>query len=169
MDKRILRFLPPGTDLKQTEIFVGGMLSATASWNLTMFVIRYYFALDGLYVNQIWRRVLIPDAKIADFSVLLRGALVAYVICLFLCVLSAVNYYWSFHRESVSAYVMRRIPDAKELHIRCVTVPVCAALLITALIILLLFVERTVYVTFTPAGCLGDTSIDLFRILSMKG
>ena len=169
MDKRILRFLPLGTDLKQTEIFVGGMLSATASWNLTMFIIRYCFALDGLYANQIWRRVLIPDAKIADFSVLLRGGLVAYVVCLYLCVLLAVNYYCSFHRESVSAYVMRRIPDAKELHIRCLTVPLCAAALMTALMILLLFIERALYIAFTPTGCLGDTSIDLFRILSMKG
>lgn len=169
MDKRISRYLPPGADTKVTIRNVIIWLCFAAACNIFVFAYRYYHAWESLYLNQIYRWVLRPDAQMPDFSVLSQGSLLTYLTSLFLLVGMTIDNYRSFHAGSVSAYVMRRIPDAKELHMRCLTVPVCAALLMTALIILLLFIERAVYVAFTPARCLGDTSIDFFRILSMRG
>ena len=169
MDKRISRYLPPGADTKVTIRNVIIWLCFAAACNIFVFTYRYYHAWENLYLNQIYRWVLRLDAQMPDFSALLQGGFIAYLI--FLCTFAglAVSHYLSFYQGSVSAYVMRRIPDAKELHIRCLTVPVCAAALMTAVIILLLFIERAVYVTFPPAQCLGDTSIDFFRILFMRG
>lgn len=169
MDKRLLRYLPPGTDTKATMKNVIIWLSFAATCNIFVFAYRYYHAWEDLYLNQIYRWVLRPDAQMPDFSAVSQGTLLTYLTSLLLLAGTALDNYRSFHRGSVSAYVMRRIPDAKELHIRCLTVPLCAAALMTAFMIALLFIERAVYIALTPAGCLGDTSIDLFRILSMRG
>lgn len=169
MDKRLSRILPPGADTKATMKNVIIWLSFAAVFNIFVFTYRYYHAWENLYLNQIYRWVLRPDAQMPDFSALSQGSLLTYLTSLFLLAGTAVDNYRSFHAGSVSAYVMRRIPDAKELHVRCLTVPVCAATLMTAVIILLLFIERAVYVTFPPPQCLGDTGIDFFRILFMRG
>ena len=169
MDKRLLHYFPPGTDTKAAMKNVIIWLSFAVACNIFVFSYRYYHAWESLYLNQIYRWVLRPDAQMPDFSAVSQGTLLTYLTSLLLLAGTALDNYRSFHRESVSSYVMRRIPDAKELHIRCLTVPLCAAALMTALMIALLFIERAVYIAFTPTGCLGDTSIDLFRILSMRG
>ena len=80
-------------------------------------------------------------------------------VCLFLL----VWHYTSFTRDSMSIYVMRRIPDAKELHVRCLTLPIAALLLGALLTALLLFAYTQLYWNSTPAQCLpAYTTLDVW-------
>ena len=73
---------------------------------------------------------------------------------LLVCGFNAAANYASFFRQSKSIYVMKRLPSAKELHVRCLTIPAvaCAVGFLVSLILLAIF--AAVYHHGVPARCM---------------
>ena len=67
---------------------------------------------------------------------------------------NAAANYASFSRQTKSIYVMKRLPSAKELHVRCLTLPAvaCAVGFLVSLILLAIF--AAVYHHGGPARCM---------------
>ena len=75
-------------------------------------------------------------------------------VYLLVCGFNAAANYASFSRQSKSIYVMKRLPSAKELHVRCLTIPAvaCAVGFLISLILLAIF--AAVYHHGVPARCM---------------
>lgn len=145
---------PPGMDLKpQWRVFlIGNIVSLLISF--CDFMKRYTDARNQLFTYVVDRRELIEGAVIVPFRNLL-GTLFSsffFVICFMLgCMIYHYSYY---RRDSMSIYLMKRLPNRIELHRRALTLPALAILatLVAALVALLLYFM--IYLLATPRACL---------------
>ncbi len=147
------RYAPPGLNLKPgRQVFITGA-AASALGSLTFFA-RYFSARSTLYGYDGAVRVLLPDAVMPDFFPLLGNALYGFLI-LSLCMLGFIVYHYAYHRQgSRSIYLMRRLPNRFELHRRCLTLPLLAALLSLLFALLLILLCYAIYMLATPRECL---------------
>ncbi|MEA5012086.1 MAG: hypothetical protein VB100_10255 [Angelakisella sp.] len=147
------RYAPPGINLRQEKSFFYTGIICAAIYSLG-FIFRYSNARSNLYEWQAGKRVLISNAKIEDFTVLLDKALFGFLV-LSMCMLALIAYHYAYYRQgSKSIYLMRRLPDGKLLHRQCISLPfaaVCICLISMALLFLVYFV---IYMVFTPQACL---------------
>ena len=99
-------------------------------------------------------QVLRNGAVMASLNSLIRHRLSGFWVYLLVCGFNAAANYASFSRQSKSIYVMKRLPSAKELHVRCLTIPAvaCAVGFLVSLILLALF--AAVYHHGVPARCM---------------
>ena len=90
----------------------------------------------------------------ASLNSLIRHRLSGFWVYLLVCGFNAVANYASFSRQTKSIYVMKRLPSAKELHVRCLTIPAvaCAVGFLVSLILLAIF--AAVYYHGVPARCM---------------
>ena len=148
------RFVPLGLDGEKEKqwIFLG--------WGLSSFIAVLHFmnqfndALSRLYNHMLGGRRLIQGAVMAPFSELVLGCEFGFVLmCLALCLL-ALYHYRCHSIDSKSIYLMRRLPRAEELHIRCLGLPVMGAAGAMAILGLLTVLFYIVYRRVTPAQCL---------------
>lgn len=149
----LARWAPVGLNLKQELQFFGaGMVFATL-YSLQFFQ-RYGSERSNLYANAFGRRVLLPDAVMPDFHLLLRDYWAGFAI-LALCMLALSAYHYLYHRQgSKSIYLMRRLPSRFELPRRCLALPLLAIFLCVVAVCLLLVLFYWTYRIFTPEGCL---------------
>lgn len=151
----LTRWAPPGLNLKpEIKFFAAGLVLAVLYSFL--FFERYLSARADLYIYSYSSstRVLLPDAVMPDFYILLEHYWAGLAV-LAVCMLALIIYHYVYHRQdSKSIYLMRRLPSRWELHRRCLTLPLIAILicLLTAIILLLLFYGT--YNVFTPKECL---------------
>lgn len=94
----------------------------------------------GYYMDAFW--------DLADFW------MVGFLIVIIAMVALSIYHYSSFRSGSQSIYVMKRLPEASELHIRCLTLPVLTILACIIAALLLLIIYYAVYMLATP-----DTAI----------
>lgn len=106
--------------------------------------------LDGRLVTQ-----LVPGRIIIPFPELMAG-LPLWGLWLYLAaMLVQVGRHYAWHtRGSMSIYLMKRLPDRWELHRRCWTVPVLAALMELVLFAVMTGLCWLLYRFATPEGCL---------------
>lgn len=147
--------LPMGICWEEVRNRIGLGLGGSGVWTLGV-LIRYVQARNALFsTNLAGERVLIQGAKIAPFAILVQGMPLAAFGCYFAALLVLAGYYYLYHRMgSMSIYLMKRLPNHWELHRRCWTVPVLAALVGIALAGALIGVYYCVYRFCTPAQCL---------------
>jgi amino acid transporter len=89
-----------------------------------------------------------------DFYAILGGALYGFLI-LALCMPALILYHYAYHYQgSKNIYLMRRLPNRWELHKRCVTLPLLAALICLLSVLVLLCIYLGIYMTATPRECL---------------
>lgn len=156
MKNKLIKNLPPGTDIKQ--ILATGILLLV---QLLIFSIKFLFnyssAVKVLYVYNHGARVLDPERTIRDFSLLTGRCFVGIWILLAVCIVMAVDNYLSFYKGSKSIYLMKRLPQPTELYRRCLAMPLlifAAGLVLTGLLIGL---YALIYIYATPPQCLPDT------------
>lgn len=148
------RFVPLGLDAQKEKqwIFLGWGVSAIAA--LINFANHYTDALSRLYNHMLGGRRLLRGAVIAPFSELVLGCEFGFVLMCLAMFLLGVYHYHYHSRESKAIYLMRRLPSAWELHIRCLGMPVTGAVGSMAILGLLTIVFFFIYRTCTPAQCL---------------
>lgn len=127
------RHLPPGWDweaLKEGLLWGHGFSAVS----LLFFLGKYFNSVDSLYVHisqpdGTLLRQLYPGRTVEPFFTLLWG-MPLLGLWFFLAVMAVqVARHYRYHtRDSMSVYLMRRLPDAMEYHRRCWTVPVLASL-----------------------------------------
>lgn len=153
MKLNLSRYAPLGMSLKtELGLFCGGM-SYSIIHSLFFFV-RYMDARSDLYDWHLDKCQLIPNAVMPDFVTLLGSAFYGFGI-LSLCMLCFAVYHYFYHyQESKSVYLMRRLPDKKEWHRRCLTLPIGAIIICVLTAFLLLVIFFAVYMICTPQECL---------------
>ena len=148
------RFAPLGLDAEREKhwIFLGWGISAIAA--LINFANHYTDAHSRLYNHMLGGRRLLQGAVMAPFSELILGCEFGFVLmCLALGMLAVYHYHYH-SQNSKPIYLMRRLPRATELHIRCLGLPVGSAMGAMALLGLMTILFYIIYITCTPAQCL---------------
>ncbi len=149
------RYAPPGFPLKPELQFYFTYLIIQALANLFLFFNSYYSAREGLYWRNGLDRTLNPDAVMPDLAAILQSTALSLLLVLVLCMPLFAVIHYAYHRQgSKSIYLMRRLPDRRELHRRCLTLPLAGLVLCALAFLLLLLVFYWVYMTFTPEQCL---------------
>ena len=163
---KLYKWMPPGSSLR-TELALCGLAAFVMifCWSAGFFT-AYQDALSQLYTTRYGVRVLRTSVMMAPVSELLHhrfAGLWGYALC---CLGLAAAHYASFYRESKSIYVMKRLPRARELHIRALTLPVAALAAGILLVALLLGVYLLVYFCATPAQCIpGAVALNIWEVL----
>lgn len=98
----------------------------------------------------------------SDINQCLSGCLFGMWIILIVCIVQAASYYRSFMRPSRSIYLMKRVENPLELHVRCLTYPL-AMLLLGVIISSLMLWSFKVKFLRTPGAVNGE--INLWRAL----
>ena len=148
------RLTPPGIDFRQREFFpvLSGLVLA-GLWTLGILQ-RFFRARDSLYDFHAHRRILRPDAVMAPFSDLIGSGLLGFELFALAMVGLGIAHHLYHRRDSMSIYLMKRLPDRREYWIRCWAVPVLSVLVSLVLIAALLGIYYLVYRTCTPVQCL---------------
>ncbi len=154
MKKQFLeRYAPPGINLQlEKNLFIGG-LAAALLWSFSFFSSFERYK-DHLYVHRAGKEILLEGAIMEDFVVVLGKSLWLFFLLVFCLAVVAVLHYCYHYQGSKSIYLMRRLPDAFELHRRCLTLPIAAILITLAAAFLLLLLYFGLYMLLTPDQCL---------------
>ena len=119
-----------------------------------IFLVRFADACGELYEYQGMEQVLIEGARMERFRVLLGNGLAGFAITALVMLLFSIYHYLYHFQDSKSIYLMRRLPRRWELHRRCLTLPVAAAVLSLAAAMVMQGFYFGIYLVFTPKGCL---------------
>ena len=148
------RFVPLGLEGEKEGqwILLGWGISALAA--MIQFANQYHDALSRLYNHMLGGRRLIQGAVMTPFSELVLGCEFGFVLmCLGLALLAVYHYH--YHTQSSKPiYLMRRLPNSWELHIRCLGMPVMGAVGALAILGLLTILFFVIYLRCTPEQCL---------------
>ena len=149
------RFAPPGVRVKLICAIYGGILGILLGRGCVFFYHYFHYRDTKLYWVMTGIRLLIPEEKMPDFNEFAAGYLNVLVILFVACAALAVLNYVRFHTEK-SIYLMKRIPNKAELHVRCLALPVI--FLTVGIIIAVVLYHLYVYVFFhcTPEGHLPE-------------
>lgn len=148
------RFAPLGLDgHKEGQWILSGVIVAGLS-AIVNFGNQYTDALSQLYRRGMWQKTLIEGAVMTDFTQLLMGCEVGFLLVVLAMVLLGIYHYHYHTQGSKSVYLMRRLPRPWELHIRCLGLPAAGAVGSMAVLGLLSVLFYLIYRFCTPAQCL---------------
>ena len=167
------RFFPPGYDGRDALgeiILLSGLLLSELLLTLkclksidkarTLFEVEEGIAKKtGAEISHNW----LADSY-NTFWGILEGRFAWVVVLLVICIACALKHYLFFRKESQSIYVMKRLASGKELHRRCLLVPVLYALAGIVLMILLIFGYRMFYNASIPAQFREYGTFRFFRL-----
>lgn len=146
------RWAPPGMELGfWKQLFGSGLFFAFLF--STTFLMEYESTWSGLWRDK-EKKILWEQANMPPFFELLDKALLGYlVLAVGMAVMAGYSYLY-FYRDSRSIYLMRRLPDGKELPRRCLTLPAAGGAVCAAAAGLTGLIYYGIYVCFTPPACL---------------
>ena len=147
------RHLPCGFPAKMEQKALSGVLGAAIGLTVPL-AVRISNAKGDLYTYRGSKKVLIDGMMMPDFIDLVEHAFLGFFIAMLLALAFALYHYAFHYQGSKSIYLMRRLPNRLELHRRCWTVPVAAALIIAAVMVLTFLFYFAIYLLVTPDGCL---------------
>ena len=146
--------LPLGISAKRERVNLMLGLSLSVLWAVLAYMWAYGIALSDLYTTQNGKRILLLDARMADFGQVFRFVPAGYLI--FIGLLVAKGFWFqAYHRQgSMSIYLMRRLPDPREYARRCWTSPLVGVGMCLVLTAVTTAVCYLIYMKCTPATCL---------------
>ena len=154
MNEFFKRNSPPGIDLRQEwRVFLIGNI-ASVFISFFAFIDKYLDARNQLFTYQIDKKILIEGEIIAPFSSLFSVYFSGFffVACF---MLGFIIYHYAYYRQdSMSIYLMKRLPDKRELHRRALTVPGLAVLATIGVAIAAILFYFIIYILATPKACL---------------
>ncbi|NLW70628.1 MAG: hypothetical protein GX061_06060 [Eubacteriaceae bacterium] len=121
----LIGFTPPGVDAKKEirGILWGMVLCAVISF---IFFIRLAEDYNSLFYWNETGRVLREGAAMRSFPQMLRGCFYGYYALMVCMAFLVISHYLYFYRSSKSIYLMKRLKNPFELHIRCFALPLVA-------------------------------------------
>lgn len=146
--------VPPGFPLSnEINTYLTGLILAT------VYSLAYFIQLFSEY-NQLFRyngntRELIKGIFMPQFYQILGNFHAGYFLLSAAMLCFIVGHYTYFHMgNSHPLYLMKRIPDGKELHRRCCTLPLLSILITLSIPLLLTPLYYGAYLLITPEECL---------------
>ena len=149
MIRKLERYAPPGYELK-TELRYILYISVASFLVSFMFFLRFREAYNLLFDFENGVKVLLPNAQMPDFETLIKGAFSSFQ-ALSLWISYYIWYHYRYFKvETKSVYLMLRLPNRFEYHMRCWAIPLAFILLSYLAIILLKVVYFTYYLNMIP-------------------
>ena len=137
---------------KEVSAWIFCMVASTF-WCMR-FLIRYWDYRGQLFEIRGGRKILLENAKMPNFEFLTKDLFEVFgVVILFCAVVIAYHYYYHY-QGSKMMYLMRRLPNNWEVHIRCFTLPVFASVIAILYMMVLRLLFYAIYVFCTPTQCL---------------
>ena len=153
MKREFTSYAPPGTNIPRELGLFGGALALAVLHSLG-FLTRYWRAYDALFEFHGSKRVLMEGALMEDFDFLLDRALWGFPLIALILLALVVWNYLSYRQDSMSIYLMRRLPDRGLLHRQCLTLPLLGIVLCVVTALVLLCIYHLIYLNCTPVQCL---------------
>ena len=146
-------YAPLGLDyLRELRGFFLGLLAGAVYSG--SFLLRFYQSYRSLFQWSYGERMLLPGARMPDFSQLVHGSFLIFA-ALALVMPALIAWHYLYHRQGAkSIYLMRRLPNPWELHRRCLVLPLAGMLLCLLAAVLLLLLYFGLYLWLTPPECL---------------
>ena len=154
MNIDLSRHLPCGFPAATEKSILGGILGAAIGLTLPLMV-RITNAKNDLYTWRGTKKVLLEGLMMTDFIDLVERAFSGFFIAIVLALFLGIYHYAYHFQGSKSIYLMRRLPNRFELHRRCWSVPIAAALIFAAALVLSFLLYFAFYLLITPKGCLA--------------
>lgn len=164
------RFAPPGYEVEREVKIFYICVVASLLYSFGFFVqyfMAYWDCHNYLYVEDFSFLLLNREALMPDFIKILRYWLIGFILTSFVMLAYVPLHYVQYYQESKSIYVMRRLRNPFELHVRCWAVPVFCAVcsIFVAFVILVLYFG--IYMLATPEECLTpDQWLKIWRAMS---
>ena len=131
---------------------VGNILSIIASMS---FFYKYFMEYEDLFIHDGVNRILREGIFITDFPIILGRTTIGFYIVSLCMLFYVIHHYGSYKNGSMSIYLMKRLPNPYEMHIRAWTLPVTTAVLSTVIGILMAIFYFGFYLLVTPSQCLA--------------
>lgn len=147
------RYAPPGIAISQEASYWLLMMAIATIWCL-QFLLRYWECRASLYEIRGQRRVLIEGAVMPAFSDLTMDLFEVFYLVILFCVVLMVYHYYYHYQGSRMMYLMRRLPNKWEVHIRCCVLPIMAVVLSIIYMLVLRILFYAIYILCTPSQCL---------------
>ena len=149
MKKRIQKYAPPGMDVDGEILAYASVLVIQIFWCLCFFV-SWYMNLMSVMAEvkrHPGKNLYFTMRPLSDF---LNHRLFGISILFLVCVCMVILHFRYFHTESKSIYLMRRLPDGRELYRRCLTLPVLVFMLSLIFGLIYIAICMGFYHLFTP-------------------
>ncbi len=156
MKKNLDKFVPLGLDANKeiryftTAIVIAVLFSTPVIWRFAAFY-------NGLFFTTGTAKVIYPGAVMAPFRDIIGIFMLGFPVAAVYIIGFAVFHY-SYHTiGSKSIYLMKRLPDSRELHRRCLTLPLTALAATVLIALLILAAYYAMYILITPDQCLVNS------------
>ncbi len=144
-------FVPVGIDFRQMEgHWITGGLLVCGAWSLITPI--QYFDLRQQVLQSLKNHG--PVLRMVPFSELSRLGISIFPLFFLAMLLLGLTHMHIHHRQSMSVYLMKRLPNPWEYQIRCWTVPLLAILAAAIELALLYGLYYLIYLKCTPIECL---------------
>ena len=142
-----VKHYPPGMNIEGEKLFFGLGMVVSFLYS-TVFLGRYVQELSRLYAYS--EGTLVIGIFIENFWELLGNALVGFEVMAISMLAFAILHYSYFWQGSKSIYLMKRLPDGKELYKRVFAMPLIGFVICVGAGVLLLGIYYGVYIIVTP-------------------
>lgn len=147
MMERLDRYAPPGMDLSGIRRWTVGAIVVSALFSM-IFLSEYATELSEL--RQIMEHPVYAGRTMTPFGDLIVLPMILFRIAPFIPLVHIPSMYGYYFQESKSIYVMKRLKNPFELHLRCLTLPILAALLVVLSGAAVYLLYRLFYYICTP-------------------
>lgn len=146
-------YAPPGIAISQEASYWMMTMGIATIWCL-QFLLRYWDNLSSLYEINGSRKIVIEGAMMPAFWDLTYNLFEVFYLVILFCGVMIVYHYYYHYQGSRMMYLMRRLPNRWELHIRCLALPMIAAVLAMIYMLVLKILFYAIYIFCTPSQCL---------------
>lgn len=146
-------YAPPGIHLAQEVGYWMMTMVASTLWSM-LFLVQYLQARNLLFKTVAGKKVLIEGVLMPTFEDLITGRFDIFFLVIIYCVIIAIYHYFYHYQGSKMMYLMKRLPNKWEVHIRCLILPVCASIIAVVYMFVLRTLYYAIYILCTPSQCL---------------
>lgn len=144
------RLVPVGQNGRRTARWIAADLAMAVLWSVLCFLMGYLPRLRDIrhYIRWGGPKTILMD----HFAALIRHTALGFQVLSAALLLMAVSHYLYHYREGRSIYLMRRLPDRRDLWRRCLALPLLGLAGCALLYLVLLLIYFAVYRACTPPG-----------------
>lgn len=148
MTEKLLEYIPVGIHVNQLYRVVLLLVIIPSINSLQFFASFYVARREQIRLSESAGSVI----PMENFVEILGNGFVVFPIAALGCLAIAIYTYGYHYGESMSIYLMKRLPDKYELGRRIFTVPMLSAVMIVGWGMMLLLIYYLYYMNFSPEG-----------------
>lgn len=151
--RQVGNYAPPGLDVKREIKYFRNAFVCSFLWSL-IFLHRYFEERAYLFEKRMGKMHLRKNASMPSFEVLTEDVFIGFILTIiFLFILVAYHYFYHYQGSKI-IYLMKRLPNKKEFHLRCWILPMLASGITVITMIILKVMFYLIYIFATPSQCL---------------